>query len=61
MLAFPGMVATRILVVEDEPDIAEVLQFNLETRRLRGRPSNGAATARSRRSAGSRPTSSSST
>jgi two-component system, OmpR family, phosphate regulon response regulator PhoB len=25
-----GMVATRILVVEDEPDIAEVLQFNLE-------------------------------
>lgn len=25
-----GMAATRILVVEDEPDIAEVLQFNLE-------------------------------
>ena len=24
------MVATRVLVVEDEPDIAEVLQFNLE-------------------------------
>ena len=24
------MVASRILVVEDEPDIAEVLQFNLE-------------------------------
>jgi len=28
--SFTVMVASRILVVEDEPDIAEVLQFNLE-------------------------------
>jgi len=30
MLAFPTMARERILLVEDEPDIAEVLQYNLE-------------------------------
>lgn len=30
MLACKGMTAQRIFVVEDEPDIAEVLKFNLE-------------------------------
>ncbi len=30
MLAFRAMSETRILLVEDEPDIAEVLRFNLE-------------------------------
>jgi two-component system, OmpR family, response regulator MtrA len=30
MLAFPAMARERILLVEDEPDIAEVLQYNLE-------------------------------
>ncbi len=30
MLAFPAMARERILLIEDEPDIAEVLQYNLE-------------------------------
>jgi two-component system, OmpR family, phosphate regulon response regulator PhoB len=30
MLAFPTMARERILLIEDEPDIAEVLQYNLE-------------------------------
>ena len=30
MLAFPPMARERILLIEDEPDIAEVLQYNLE-------------------------------
>ena len=30
MLAFPAMAGERILLIEDEPDIAEVLQYNLE-------------------------------
>jgi two-component system phosphate regulon response regulator PhoB len=30
MLAFPAMARERILLVEDEPDITEVLQYNLE-------------------------------
>lgn len=30
MLAFPHMARERILLIEDEPDIAEVLQYNLE-------------------------------
>jgi len=30
MLAFPTMARERILLVEDEPDIAEMLQYNLE-------------------------------
>jgi two-component system phosphate regulon response regulator PhoB len=35
MLAFPGMTDARIVLVEDEPDIAEVLQYNLEKEGLR--------------------------
>src|SRR5215210_2776854 len=30
VLAFPHMARERILLIEDEPDIAEVLQYNLE-------------------------------
>src|SRR5215213_2360668 len=30
VLAFPTMTRERILLIEDEPDIAEVLQYNLE-------------------------------
>jgi two-component system, OmpR family, phosphate regulon response regulator PhoB len=30
MLAFPAMARERILLIEDEPDIAEVLEYNLE-------------------------------
>jgi two-component system phosphate regulon response regulator PhoB len=30
VVAFPAMAQERILLVEDEPDIAEVLQYNLE-------------------------------
>ena len=30
MVAFPPMARERILLIEDEPDIAEVLQYNLE-------------------------------
>jgi two-component system phosphate regulon response regulator PhoB len=30
VLAFPHMAGERILLIEDEPDIAEVLQYNLE-------------------------------
>jgi two-component system, OmpR family, phosphate regulon response regulator PhoB len=35
VLAFSGMTGERIVLVEDEPDIAEVLQYNLEKEGLR--------------------------